>query len=225
MRLANPNDHLAVRLVDVYLNRVCAGRGEELHSDFTINGSCPSTSILAYNDAQNLNRKPPGRLVPFDCGHMQLAQGGVEPLREVRNAVLLAERNHEIDRELRPTPPVRIRGLSVGVMLTRVCAPSMEKGGPSVLKGSQRRKFLAPSRATHFPVLVTFQPGKSNVRAASMSLPVAVQLVQIGHHLGQSSKVDRSCQTSSIGASTVPVATKVAFARQTVSSCPQESAP
>ena len=32
MRLANPNDHLAVRLVDVYLNRVCAGRGEELHS-------------------------------------------------------------------------------------------------------------------------------------------------------------------------------------------------
>ena len=36
---------------------------------------------------------------------MQLAQGGVEPLREVRNAILLAGRNHEIDRGLRPRPP------------------------------------------------------------------------------------------------------------------------
>ena len=93
-------------------------RGEVLHSDFTINGSCPSTSILAYSDAQNLKRKPPGRWVPLTAVTCSLPKEVLNHFARCampsswpffwRSAIM------KIDRGLHPRPPVHIRGLSDG---------------------------------------------------------------------------------------------------------------
>ena len=89
-------------------------------------------------------------------------------------------------RGLRPRPPVSLPWtFRWGWCPRRFALHRWKRVLHAILDEDVAKKVRgAIASHPHFPVLVTLPPGRSNVRVAAMSLPVALQLVQSGHHFG-----------------------------------------